>query len=648
LSERILALVAYAVLACATLPALAQPGDGKKDDKAEKLPAPPTGFDTRRDGIDRGKLETVEYDSTTVGVKRKAQVYTPPGYTKDKQYPVLYLLHGIGGDENEWPRGGSPNVILDILYADKKAVPMIVVMPNGRAAKDVKARDPIPKQSPAFAAFEKDLLTDLIPFVEKTYAVKADRESRALAGLSMRGGQALNFGLNNLDTFAWVGGFSSAPNTKPPADLIKDPAEAAKKLRLLYVACGDQDRLFRISQGVHQMLDEKKVPHVYRVIPGGRHDFRVWKSDLYYFTQLLFRKAEQEKTAPAVNQHGPTIKDVYKDHFLIGTAGDLPGNYSDEERGLVKGHFSIVTPENCMKPGPVHPSEDTWRFERPDALVKWCIDNRIAIHGHALVWHVQTNHWFFRDGDQAAVTQRMKDHISILVGRYKGKIRGWDVVNEAINDGGNAETARTENLRDSPWMRTVGPEFIPLAFKFAHEADPDARLYYNDYGIEAGPKHASSMVLLKRLIKDGVPIHGVGIQGHWSTADVPYAALDKAIADYASLGLKVSITELDVTIRGASGGQFGRGPGGRRMGEGAPSSPQDLKAQADAYARLFAIFIKHKHVVERVTFWGLSDRRTWRFGQHPLIFDSNNQRKPAYAAIVDALLHPNPDLAAPR
>ena len=322
----------------------------------------------------------------------------------------------------------------------------------------------------------------------------------------------------------------------------------------------------------------------------------------------------------------------------------MPGNYVAEELGLVKGNFGVVTPENCMKPGPVHPSEDTWRFERPDALVKWCVDNSIAIHGHTLVWHAQTNNWFFRDGDKAAVTQRLRDHISTLVGRYKGKIRSWDVVNEAINDGGNAETAQTENLRNSSWMRTLGPEFITLAFKFAHEADPEAKLYYNDYSIETGAKHESSMVLLKRLIKDGAPIYGVGIQGHWSTATIPYAAIDKAIADYVSLGLKVSITELDVTIRGASGGQFGRGGAGGGM----PPSPQDLKAQADAYAKLFAIFIKHHDAVERVTFWGLSDRRSWRSGQHPLIFDANNQSKPAYGAIVDALLHPNPDLAAPR
>src|SRR5436309_8737931 len=241
MSGRIVALLAWVVLAGSTLPSPAQ-----TDDPTEKYPAPPEGFDKKRDGIDRGKLETVEYDSKTVGAVRKARVYTPPGYTKDKKYPVLYLLHGIGGDENEWPRGGAPDVILDNLYADRKAVPMVVVMPNGRAAKDVTARDPFPKQGPAFAAFEKDLLVDLIPFVEKNYSVKADRESRAIAGLSMGGGQSLNFGLGHPETFAWVGGFSSAPNTKPAGGLTKDP-DALRKLRLLYVACGDRDNLSRIS-----------------------------------------------------------------------------------------------------------------------------------------------------------------------------------------------------------------------------------------------------------------------------------------------------------------------------------------------------------------------------------------------------------------
>jgi enterochelin esterase-like enzyme len=304
MSRRVAALVACVVLAC---PALAQP-EGK-DDPAKKYPDPPRGYDSRRDGIEHGKIETVEYDSKSVGAKRKARVYTPPGYNKDRKYPVLYLLHGIGGDENEWPRGGRADVILDNLIADKKAVAMIVVMPNGRASKTLTARDPFQRQSPAFAAFEKDLLKDLIPFVEKNYSAKADRESRALAGLSMGGGQSLNFGLNNLDTFAWVGGFSSAPNTRRPTDLIKDPAEAAKKLRLLYVACGDRDGLSRISEGVHKMLDDKKVPHVYRVIPGGRHDFKVWKSDLYHFAQLIFRDADQKKQTPKPGTRTPESKD---------------------------------------------------------------------------------------------------------------------------------------------------------------------------------------------------------------------------------------------------------------------------------------------------------------------------------------------------
>jgi enterochelin esterase-like enzyme len=280
-------LSALTMLGSLVVSAAAQPGDEKKN--AAKFSAPPGGFDTRRDGVGRGKLELVEYDSATVGIKRKAQVYTPPGYTRDQKYPVLYLLHGIGGDEYEWTRGGRADVILDNLYADKKAVPMIVVLPNGRASKDLTARDPIPKQSPAFATFEKDLLNDLIPFIEKTYTAKADRQSRALAGLSMGGGQSLNFGLSHLDTFAWVGGFSSAPNTRRAAELVKNPADATTQLKLLWLSCGDKDRLMQISQGFHEALEARKVSHVWHVHAGGGHDFAVWKADLYHFVPLLFR-----------------------------------------------------------------------------------------------------------------------------------------------------------------------------------------------------------------------------------------------------------------------------------------------------------------------------------------------------------------------
>ena len=195
----------------------------------------PEGFDKPREGIAHGKIETAEYDSTTVGNKRKTLVYLPPGYSNETKYPVLYLLHGIGGDEEEWHRHGHPEIILDNLIAEKKAVRMIVVLPNGRAQKNDRAVGNIMASAPAFATFEQDLLKDLIPFIEANYAAKTNREGRALAGLSMGGGQSLNFGLGNLDTFAWIGGFSSAPNTKPPAQLLPDPDKATRMLKLLWI-----------------------------------------------------------------------------------------------------------------------------------------------------------------------------------------------------------------------------------------------------------------------------------------------------------------------------------------------------------------------------------------------------------------------------
>jgi enterochelin esterase-like enzyme len=259
------------------------------DDKPA-FPPEPEGFDKQRDGIAHGTIEVVEYDSTTVGNKRKTLVYTPPGYSTGTQYPVLYLLHGIGGDEEEWRRGGHPEIILDNLIADRQAVPMIVVMPNGRAQPNDRAEGNVMATAPAFARFEQDLLTDLIPFIESKYSVKADRESRALAGLSMGGGQSLNFGLGHLDTFAWVGGFSSAPNTKPPAELVPDPAAATRQLKLLYISCGNKDGLIRISQGVHAYLQEQNVPHIWHVDEHA-HDFQHWKKGFYHFAKLIFKPA---------------------------------------------------------------------------------------------------------------------------------------------------------------------------------------------------------------------------------------------------------------------------------------------------------------------------------------------------------------------
>jgi len=257
------------------------------DDKAAFPPAP-EGFDKKRDGIATGKIEMVEYDSKSVGNKRKMMVYTPPGYSPNKKYPVLYLLHGIGGDETEWYKQGAPDVILDNLYADKKLVPMIVVLPNGRAQLNDRAEGNVYATAPAFESFEKDLLNDVIPFIESKYSVKMSRENRAVAGLSMGGGQSLNFGLGNLNTFAWIGGFSSAPNQKAPEVLVPNPGETAQKLKLLWISCGDQDGLISFSQKLHAYLKENKVPHIWHM-DSGKHEFKVWKNDLYLFSQLLFK-----------------------------------------------------------------------------------------------------------------------------------------------------------------------------------------------------------------------------------------------------------------------------------------------------------------------------------------------------------------------
>jgi enterochelin esterase-like enzyme len=313
--------------------------------RADDFPSAPTGFDKKRDGIDRGKIETVEYESRSAGSKRKATVYTPPGYSKDAKYPVFYLLHGAGDDETGWSKKGAAEVVLDNLYADKKLVPMIVVMPNGfvriggaptspaatlaaaimkRADNDQNGKvsreeflaaakamfDEMDKEKSGMvdekqlveainrvlprpgppgrgnSAFEDDLLKDLIPYVEKHFPVKADAEHRAIAGLSMGGGQALTIGLKHLDRFAWVGGFSSAI-FGASSTLVPD-AETSKKLKLLWLSCGDTDTLMNASKSFHSTLDDKKVTHLWHVDSGG-HTWPVWRNDLFHVSQLLFQ-----------------------------------------------------------------------------------------------------------------------------------------------------------------------------------------------------------------------------------------------------------------------------------------------------------------------------------------------------------------------
>jgi enterochelin esterase-like enzyme len=358
------------VLLAGAILVLVLAGPNRAQDKPKDFPAAPKGFDARRPGIDRGKIETVEYDSKTIGAKSKMVVYTPPGYSKDAKYPVLYLLHGAGDDETGWHTKGSADAILDNLYADKKLAPMIVVMPNGWARagggrgamgpgggrgglapgtvlasalmkradtnKDGKLTldefvaaatqlfkecdtdnkgvlderqlaEGINRLSAAPAAgtgrggargagagrgqgspFENDLLKDIIPFVESHYSVKTDREHRAVAGLSMGGGQALTIGLAHRNVFASVGGFSSALFGGNQADLLTGPADPNKQLRLLWLSCGDTDGLLNASKSFHTALEEKKVPHVWHIDSGG-HTWPVWKNDLYLLAPLLFR-----------------------------------------------------------------------------------------------------------------------------------------------------------------------------------------------------------------------------------------------------------------------------------------------------------------------------------------------------------------------
>ena len=253
----------------------------------------PKGYEQEKMGIAKGKIDTILYDSKTVGNKRRTLVYTPPGFDKKKKYPVFYLLHGIGGDHLEWFKGASPQNILDNLYAEGKLQPMIVVMPNGRAMKDDRSVGNIfdKDKVEAFATFEKDLLNDLIPFIDKKYPTLTDKDNRAIAGLSMGGGQSLNFGLGNLDKFSWVGGFSSAPNTKVPKELMPNPEEAKNKLRLLFISCGDADGLITFSKRTHDYMFENDVPHIYYLEAGG-HDFKVWKNGLYMFSQFLFKPVD--------------------------------------------------------------------------------------------------------------------------------------------------------------------------------------------------------------------------------------------------------------------------------------------------------------------------------------------------------------------
>ena len=635
-----------------------EPVELREDDKPA-FPPPPDGWDKPRPGIPQGKLEMIEYDSKTVGTRRKANVYTPPGFSPDRKYPVLYLLHGIGGDETEWQRFARPGTMLDHLIADGKAVPMIVVMPNGRAQKDDRAAGDVFKSAPAFAVFERDLLDDLIPAIESRYPVRRERSHRAIAGLSMGGGQSLNFGLGHPDTFAWVGGFSSAPNTRKPAELVADPA-VARKLELLWLSCGTRDGLFRISRDLHDHLKANDVPHVWHVTDGA-HDAAEWKQALYHFLQKLrFGQDPAPASAPASpapatpaatpDARTGSLKEAFKDHFLVGTALNpwQTSGRAAEERDLVLRHFNSITSENSMKWMSLHPGLDRYDFSAADRFVEFGAEHGMAVIGHTLVWHSQTPREVFEDGSGRPVAKdvlldRMRSHIQTVAGRYKGKVLGWDVVNEAVEEDGS--------LRRSPWLKILGEDYLVKAFEFAREADPDAELYYNDYGLEGKAKREGALALVRKLQAAGVKLTGIGLQGHYAIDHPSEDEIDKTIAAFSALGLKVMITELDVNVLPTPGfggaeisTRFREDPRWNPWPDGLAPEMEDKLARR--YAGIFRVFLKHREAVTRVTFWGVHDGASWlnHFPvrgrtNYPLLFDRRKQPKPAFDAVM-ALARP--------
>jgi enterochelin esterase-like enzyme len=269
------------------------------DDKPA-FPDPPAGFNIQRSDVPHGTLTYVQYDSKSVGKKRVMRVYTPPAYSDKKKYPVLYLLHGLGADNGQWTEWCQADNVIDNLIADGKIQPMIMVFPNCDAKLTVTdtLKANLSGRQDGFEGygklFEDDLLKDIIPYVDSHYSVYSDADHRAIAGLSMGGGQALNIGLSNIETFAFVGGFSSAPNTNKvggmysDVELVPDVKTAKEKLKLLWIGCGNKDGLIRVSQGAHQYFKEKGIDHIWHV-DGNAHDNTEWDNNLYLFSQHLFK-----------------------------------------------------------------------------------------------------------------------------------------------------------------------------------------------------------------------------------------------------------------------------------------------------------------------------------------------------------------------
>ena len=349
----------------------------------------------------------------------------------------------------------------------------------------------------------------------------------------------------------------------------------------------------------------------------------------------------------ATAAHAPTsLKQAFKGDFVIGAAINEAQITGQDQLAdaLIESQFNSISPENVLKWERVHPQPGKYDFDLADEYVAFGQKHHMFIVGHNLVWHNQVPNWVFHDDKGNLLTRdallaRMKDHIDTVVGRYKGKINSWDVVNEALNDDGT--------LRQSLWYKIIGPDFIEKAFQFAHQADPRAELVYNDYSLENGPKRDGAIALVKKLRSDGVYITGVGIQGHdhldWPTAEQE----EDTISAFATAGITVSITEFDITVLPNASQQHTADINVRIQQNaalnpyagGLPDSVQQELAKR--YADLFGVFMRHPGEVERVTFWGVTDGDSWLNDwpvqgrtNYPLLFDRNGQPKPAYDAVM--------------
>jgi len=341
-----------------------------------------------------------------------------------------------------------------------------------------------------------------------------------------------------------------------------------------------------------------------------------------------------------------SLKEVYKNVFMIGTALNFNqiADKDSKSMALVQRHFNTITAENILKWGIVHPEEDLYNFEQADAFVSLGEQNKMFIIGHTLVWHHQTPSWVFKDKngqavDRETLLQRMKEHIFTVVGRYKGKINGWDVVNEAIDEQGD--------YRKTRWFETIGVEYIEKAFQWAHEADPDAELYYNDYNMWYKGKREAVVKLVYYLQSKDIPIHGIGLQGHWGLDYPPLNELEESIKAYAETGVKVMITELEINVlpfpstdAGADITQnYELNKKLNPYEDGLPDSMQVVLSKR--YRDLFILLIKYKDKISRITFWGVHDGVSWTNNwpvrgrtNYPLLFDRNYQPKPAFNEII--------------